>query len=358
MASQDSVINIATLTEENWRNRINKILECDLENDSEMPITIFRVPNSLVAAKPEAYSPQVIALGPYHHLQPELHEMERYKVAASKKANKQFQLVGFQQLIEETETKLVRSIRGCYRGHLALQRKTLAMIMIIDGLFLLGLLKTLKENGQNNRSNSSLTKTPSCLLVDSSRKKLPRDAILKDVLKLENQIPFFLLKEIMTTKTSNSLNTTSSEDDLLASMLVKFCQDFSPIKLTKFWSNYSSSEVVKHHHLLDLLYQSITFKPDCEDSQAKASYNRACGMEMSNFTDIVPTNNSNVFSKLWARISTLNIGCMKIIKKVIDTLLHVLQVFGISSLAILNEGIRTLQCRSEILSGNRRHQGC
>ncbi|XVF43384.1 hypothetical protein PTKIN_Ptkin02bG0036200 [Pterospermum kingtungense] len=323
MASQDSNINIAMLTEENWCNRMNKLIECDLEN--EMPITIFRVPNSLVAIKPEAYSPQVIALGPYHHLQPELHELDRYKVAAAKKTNKHFQLAGLQQLVEEIENKQVPSIRACYRGHLALQKKTLALIMVVDSLFLLGLLKTLEENGQNCHSKSL---APS-FLVDCSGKKLPRDAILKDVLMLENQIPFFVLNEILAKTSSNT--TTSSSEDMLASMLVKFREEFCPIKLMS-WSN-SSSEVVKHHHLLDLLYQSITFDPDnCGDSQAKSSFNRTHDSESST----VPLN-PNIFSKLWGIIPSINVGCMTVIKRVTDTFIAILEVFGTSSLAFLNE---------------------
>jgi hypothetical protein len=51
---------------------------------------VFDVPKLLRATKPEAYTPQHFAIGPYHYQRPELKDMERYKLAAAKRAEKLF----------------------------------------------------------------------------------------------------------------------------------------------------------------------------------------------------------------------------------------------------------------------------
>ena len=62
----------------------------DDDDDNGIPVSVFNVPKQLRVHKPEAYTPQFIALGPYHHWRPELYEMERYKLAAAKRAEKLF----------------------------------------------------------------------------------------------------------------------------------------------------------------------------------------------------------------------------------------------------------------------------
>jgi len=58
------------------------------DDDNGIPVSVFNVPKQLRVHKPEAYTPQFIALGPYHHWRPELYEMERYKLAAARRAQR------------------------------------------------------------------------------------------------------------------------------------------------------------------------------------------------------------------------------------------------------------------------------
>ena len=51
---------------------------------------VFDVPKLLRETKPDAYAPQHFAIGPYHYQRPELKDMERYKLAAVKRAEKLF----------------------------------------------------------------------------------------------------------------------------------------------------------------------------------------------------------------------------------------------------------------------------
>ncbi|EOY13891.1 Uncharacterized protein TCM_032617 [Theobroma cacao] len=204
MASTDSIISISSIrkgsahpcasrrtlqvTEKDneWFIEIRDAFNPDLESDYEMPmpVCICLVPKPLVHVKPGAYTPQLIALGLYNHFQPELYEMEHYKLAAVKRAiTPVFQLSVFENLIEEIVTQ-VPYICKCSRGLTAPNHDIISWIMAVDGLFLLDLLNTFTNRGEISQQ--------------STGKKQPEAyTLLKGVLKLENQIPMFVLKMIL-----------------------------------------------------------------------------------------------------------------------------------------------------------------
>ncbi|XVF78072.1 hypothetical protein PTKIN_Ptkin14bG0099000 [Pterospermum kingtungense] len=238
--------------EDQWLVDIRDALGLDLEKHDDMPVCIFRVPKSLVDVKPEAYTPQLIALGPYHHYHPQLYEMEPLKLAAVKRAFKPvFDLSKFEKLIQEiVEDQVAAKIYKCYRGLTTRNYCFIAWITAIDVLYLLELLNKFT----NNAGESS---------HQSTQENQPEDyAIIRDVLKLENQIPIFVLKEILE-RTGNNLK--------LCDVLLKFCEHVSPIKLVWTTTRLPSDEVLQHRHLLDLLYQSITFKKNNADHQSHSN---------------------------------------------------------------------------------------
>ncbi|KAK2995978.1 hypothetical protein RJ640_001886 [Escallonia rubra] len=127
----------------------------------------------------KAYTPQVIAFGPYHHMEPELYQMEKYKLATVKSSLSLEQILNFQELVIEKLKELEPVIRACYHKYLDHDGDALAWIIAIDGLFLLEILR-----GYGH-------------VKHSQRRNLKQDAVLcGDVMMLENQIPVTLLKEI------------------------------------------------------------------------------------------------------------------------------------------------------------------
>jgi hypothetical protein len=72
-----------------WLSEVRKSLKQEAEALGA-PAKVFDVPRVLRATKPEAYLPQHFALGPYHCHRAELRDMERYKLAAAKRAEKLF----------------------------------------------------------------------------------------------------------------------------------------------------------------------------------------------------------------------------------------------------------------------------
>ncbi|KAM7473004.1 hypothetical protein LguiA_011187 [Lonicera macranthoides] len=236
MASLDSILS-SSFSEQRWIHQINKNFVKEVMIDiNNVPVCVFNVPKSLTDVRPDAYLPQVIGLGPYHHMRPELYHMERYKISTIRSLLNSDQILNFHDLLIEKLKEIAPTIRACYHKYLDLDDKTLAWIMAIDGLFLLHLL--------HNYSHSTYTYC----------RRLTQGSILyRDVIVLENQIPVILLKQIRRTLSHSSPN---DDDDMeLLSMFKGFCKAHSPLKLAS--KSQFSRESTNHLHLLDLMYLLI-----------------------------------------------------------------------------------------------------
>ncbi|CAL5375463.1 unnamed protein product [Camellia sinensis] len=205
--------------------------------------SIFRMPKTLSAFKPDAYMPLLMGLSPYHRFQPELYEMERYKlVAATKVRSEHFPAREFQELVDMLKEK-EDEIRSHYHMYLDYDGNTLLWFMTIDGLFLLEFLHTCIS--KKDRHSSSWSRKPH--LFESEGSKFAGHSILRDVVMLANQIPIFLL--------GNIFDFLDIDKSVLFSMVAGFCSEVSPFKLIK--KDLSLSEVYEHDHLLKLLYHLI-----------------------------------------------------------------------------------------------------
>ncbi|XP_034922135.1 putative UPF0481 protein At3g02645 [Populus alba] len=144
-----------------WVIHIKRTLDEGIEDeDEDVPDCIFIVPKAIVSTNQEAYIPQLVAIGPYHHRRVELFEMERYKLVEAERA---------QNFISRT------------------------------------------EEPSRNRSSSSLAD----MVNHFSKKKTIHNGILRDMVMLENQIPPFVLREV------NTYFQYENPDEALARMLIK-----------------------------------------------------------------------------------------------------------------------------------------
>lgn len=124
-----------------WVIQIRKTLDEEHEDEMEIPVTIFAVPKTLVSTDPDSYTPQQVAIGPYHYWRTELYEMERYKLGSTKRTQKNLQAANFQKFLDEM-IKLEPCIRACYHKYLDFNGETLAWMMAIDACFLFEFLQT------------------------------------------------------------------------------------------------------------------------------------------------------------------------------------------------------------------------
>ena len=179
-----------------------------------MPVCIYQVPKSLSCAKPEAFSPQLIAIGPYTHFHPDLYPMERFKVFAAKGVLDHFKKHDFKQLIEQLRST-GQFIRASYHKYLDFKEDTLLYIIAIDGLFLLDFF----HNYLNEEVSGSFM-TGLQDQVQLSGVKLTKDAIIRDIIMVENQIPTYILVRILVLESSKPADSVL---EFLGSMLLSFC---------------------------------------------------------------------------------------------------------------------------------------
>ncbi|KAL3618383.1 hypothetical protein CASFOL_038704 [Castilleja foliolosa] len=227
-----------TIDEQRWIIHIRRSLDDDLDQESDVPVSIFNVPKTLLLGSPESYIPQQIAFGPYHHSRPELYEMERYKLAAAKRFQKHIPGLKFHTIVDSlilSEHKL----RAFYQKYINFNGETLAWMMAIDSCFLLEFLQFFIV-GEDQ--------------IGVTGWKSGHDAIIRDMLMLENQIPLFSLRTVM-----GFIYASSNEaDDMLYSVLMGLCNEISPLKtLIELESLDFDDHVTKCAHLLDLLYHFI-----------------------------------------------------------------------------------------------------
>ncbi|CAL5044240.1 unnamed protein product [Urochloa decumbens] len=282
----------------------------DDDDDTGIPVSVFNVPKQLRVHKPEAYTPQFIALGPYHHWRPELYEMERYKLAAARRAQKRLaaglklealveQFKRLERRVYEMERyklaaarraqkrlaaglklealveqfkRLERRVRAHYHRYLDFNGETLAWMMLVDGAFLLEFLQiyaAAADDGEvaacrGDGGGKALRRVPSRMahLVDFAGRKSAHGLILRDMLMLENQVPLFLLRRILEPQCGGD-----DAGELLERMVAGLMRELCPFKMME---TFPAVDVAKHAHLLEVLYYTLLPKPADDDSTAEA----------------------------------------------------------------------------------------
>ncbi|KAI4351945.1 hypothetical protein L6164_006243 [Bauhinia variegata] len=240
--------------ENNWIVQTKDMVEkTDLRYLNTIPVSIYHIPKSSSSAKRECFVPQLVAIGPYDHFLPELYPMERLKIYSAKRVLEHFHQDTLEQMVKKlSKNNSGTPVRACYHKYIHIGEETLLYIMAIDGVFMLDFL----HNYPKDRIFTGLQQ------MFQSGVKLTKDAIVRDVMMLENQIPTYMLKEILQTEGSKFFDTV---DEQLGSMLLGFCIEHPPFNL-KEEAVVKPSEAVEHPHLLALLYHLIVSQ-DGENSE-------------------------------------------------------------------------------------------
>ncbi|KAM4105965.1 hypothetical protein ACJW30_04G028100 [Castanea mollissima] len=162
---------------------LNKIGEMLNLTDMESSVTcIHRVPWHIRKWKEESYTPQVVSIGPFHHKNERLKVMEeqkkRYLRSFMERSSTKFEV-----LVNEIR-KMEKCIRGCYEEIIDLSSDMFVEMILMDASFILELF---------------IRKTPTIKARYTHHPMFvkPRaTAIMFDLLLLENQLPFFVIKRL------------------------------------------------------------------------------------------------------------------------------------------------------------------
>ncbi|XP_010912062.4 UPF0481 protein At3g47200 [Elaeis guineensis] len=276
----------------------NVDLSCH-KNPSDKPCTVFKVPKHIRELDPQAYDPVIASCGPFHHcpccwnsgLQYDKDPTEYHELAYKSEVvdslgpfqhdhtysttvmqHHKWRCVGHllsRYRCKEFQNQLLRlclsdlkkkdaMVRSCYSEGLPawLDEQKLASIMLLDGCFIIYFMLERKENEDRKKKKGMKEKTEENDAGMLEQLEAPTVAglftfnlVLYDLLKLENQIPFFIIKLLFD-------QLKPCKDDLVDLALQLF-KGIHPEESESF-KNKKEKSTGEYHHLLHLFYSSRT----------------------------------------------------------------------------------------------------
>ncbi|KAF5470002.1 hypothetical protein F2P56_010556 [Juglans regia] len=154
---------------------------------------IYRVPKRLREVNNKAYTPRLVSIGPFHHRREELKDMDKKKFLILKnfcnRTGKNIE--DLKCIIRPKEME----IRSCYSETFLLSSEGFLNMILLDAIFILELFHRKYENSKAQEKDSGNSKAHYEIDYILSRPCIER-GIQHDLLLLENQLPFFVLKKL------------------------------------------------------------------------------------------------------------------------------------------------------------------
>ncbi|KAL4582238.1 hypothetical protein LXL04_006782 [Taraxacum kok-saghyz] len=222
---------------------------------------IYKVPRYLRDADKKSYTPNIVSIGPYHSQNRHLHPMERHKWRAFyqtiNRHSHDFKL--YLDAIKNLEEKA----RGSYEGEINLNSNDFVKMMVLDGCFILELFRGIKDGFEEIGYVKSDPVFAICGSLDSIR---------RDLVKLENQIPFFILDELLAIQTPEVHDTNS-----VAKMAIPFFAPLiptdEPMQKDESFSQFDIQ--IQPLHCLQLFRENLVNKTLNLPKRTKKSWKRS-----------------------------------------------------------------------------------
>ncbi|KAL5537902.1 hypothetical protein UlMin_045768 [Ulmus minor] len=190
----------AGASEENCNKNDSFIIEIPIE--LEPKLTIYRVPRKLRKLKEDAYTPNLISIGPFHHGKRELLAMERHKEKYYEQFCERIERshADPERFIKTFINGIYRDVHESYAGIPEFDEKKFSEfhfqdMIRLDACFIIELFLKNHE-GKNdegkNHKGKNVKEKEDYILSTAWLKK----AIQLDLLLLENQLPYFLLEKL------------------------------------------------------------------------------------------------------------------------------------------------------------------
>ncbi|KAA8548475.1 hypothetical protein F0562_000258 [Nyssa sinensis] len=175
-------------------DHVSTRIECKLAQLPEAPSEpyIFKVDNPLRKENEQAYEPESLSIGPYHHGKDNLKVMEEHKWRYLKQLLQRRQETSVDRYIVALRDLEGRA-RKCYAETINFDKDKFVEIMLLDGCFIIELFRKYQKR--------ELREKPDLIFqLNRVRYKLRRDLML-----FENQLPLFILVQLFKmTEPSNS----------------------------------------------------------------------------------------------------------------------------------------------------------
>ncbi|KAI9092925.1 hypothetical protein K1719_027448 [Acacia pycnantha] len=202
---------------------------------------IYRVPRTLWNLNKEAYTPQLISIGPLHfgheHLKPMQHQKLRYfgyfwvRINDNEEAMK-----GYKQHLEDQE----EAIRHCYADNNELlstiTKQRLVEMMLLDSVFIMELFLRIQEKKPEEDCKDDI------ILKQTWLSK----TVWRDLLLLENQIPWFILNRLYVTVVPDR----DKKHEKFIELAYEYFKCIHPYKKSKsYYDEVEKSSSGEHHKL-------------------------------------------------------------------------------------------------------------
>ncbi|XP_041020536.1 UPF0481 protein At3g47200-like [Juglans microcarpa x Juglans regia] len=148
---------------------------------------IYRIPTCLRKLNEEAYTPEVISIGPFHHGSKRLEPMEKLKLKYFQRFMRRIDDFNVEILVNAIKLN-EESVRSCYAETIKFSSDDFVKLILVDGIFIIELFHEIWFKGSNwiIRENHILLNPISW------------QTIMLDFRLLENQLPFFALEILFT----------------------------------------------------------------------------------------------------------------------------------------------------------------
>ncbi|KAK3412076.1 hypothetical protein EUGRSUZ_I00854 [Eucalyptus grandis] len=204
---------------------MEKQLEQHHRDDGEASwakLSIYRIPNYLKNGNKKAYVPQIVSLGPYHHGKDHLPHMDQHK------------------LYIDSVKKVEQRARSYYDGQIFMSSCSFVEMMVLDGCFVIELLQGVTEGFEK-------LGYPSNDPVFSKWGSMLKIQIQRDMILLENQIPLFILAQLLGLQPGNP-----DPEGRVGKLVLKF---FNPYGSE--WLKFDTSRGQCGLHCLEVLWQNF-----------------------------------------------------------------------------------------------------
>ncbi|CAN1357065.1 UPF0481 protein At3g47200 [Linum perenne] len=200
---------------------------------------IFRAPSTFVDINGKSYQPHIVSIGPYHRGKPHLAMIEEHKwrYLGSMLARIQ-SLISLESLVGAI-SELESEIRASYSEEIELPSDEFVELMVVDGCFLIELFR--KVAGIVGFEDHDPIVTMSWIIP----------FFYRDFLRLENQIPFFVLEKLFSL---TELDSGSGRTGKVSALALNFFNN-SMQRPDEIVEKYKHLEA---KHLLDLVRLSYT----------------------------------------------------------------------------------------------------